>query len=83
MIAGYDIDTCKIELSKHFRNKYMRIWNQDTFDARDAIKEAYKVNKVGKHKYEAYTRKCGAKKVIFVYDDEEKVIFIISGAEGT
>lgn len=79
----YDVDTCTIELSKHFRNIYMRKWGWDIFDLRDAIKMAYKVDKVGKVKYEIYTRKGGeSKKIIAVYDKEEKIMFIISGAEG-
>jgi len=52
-------------------------------DLRIALQEAYKIVKVGKHKYEAYTRyKAGNKsrKVVFVaYND---VIYIITGAEG-
>ena len=79
----YDIDSCTIEPSKHFRNIYMRKWGWDIFDLRDAIKMAYKVDKVGKVKYEIYTRKGeGSKKIIVIYDNEEKTMFIISGAEG-
>ena len=81
-MIDYDIDNCNINVGKHFRNKYMRKWNWDMFDLRDAIKNAYKVDKVGKIKYEAYTTKKGSKKIIFVYYKEDNSIFIISGAEG-
>ncbi len=78
---SYDINTCRIDVSKHFRNKYMRNWNWDLFDLREAIKNAYKVEKTGKVKYEAYTMKGGSKKIIFVYDKEFNTIIVISGAE--
>ena len=81
MVIEYDIDTCQIELSKHFRNDYMRKWNWDMYDLREAIKNAYKVDKLGKTKYEVYTKKGGSKKIIFVYDNLDKTIFVISGAE--
>lgn len=77
----YDIDKCVINASKHFRNDYMRKWGWDMFDLRDAIKDAYKVDKVGKIKYEVYTKKHGSKNIIFVYYKEDNEIFVISGAE--
>lgn len=83
MMPEYDIDKCKIEPSKHFRNDYMRTWNWDMFDLREAIKNAYKIDKVGKRKYEAYIRKGGEKKIIFVYDNDDDLIFVISGAHKT
>ncbi len=79
----YDIDSCEISASKHFKNTWMRKWNWDYSDARDAIKNAYKVNRAGKKKYEAYVRsKGGSRKIIFVYYEEFKTIFVITGAEG-
>lgn len=81
-MRAYDIDNCAIEPRKHFRNKYMRQWGWDMFDLRQAIKEAYTIDQVGKKKYEAYTKKgAGSEKIIFVYDKEDNVIFVISGAE--
>lgn len=77
----YDIDKCEIDVGKHFRNKDMRNWNWDMFDVRDAIKNAYKVDKVGKIKYEVFTKKSGSKKIISVYYKEYDSIFVISGAE--
>ena len=81
-MIDYDIDNCDIDVSKHFRNKYMRKWNWDMLDLRRAIKNAYKIDKLGKKKYEAYTDRNSSKKVIFVYYKEYKSIFVISGAEG-
>ncbi|MDI6888765.1 MAG: hypothetical protein QMC78_03610 [Methanocellales archaeon] len=55
-------------------------------DLRTAIEEAYETKKVGKKKYEVYTRYKGKKgkgksrKLILVDCPEE--IFIITGAEG-
>lgn len=77
----YDIDKCTIDISKHFRNKYMQKWNWDMFDLREAIKNAYKSDKIGKKKYEIYTKHNGSKKIIFVYYKEYDSIFVISGAE--
>ena len=49
---------------------------------KNALESAYKVEKVGKHKYEAYIRAKGkSRKFIFIKDDQDKEIFIITGAE--
>ncbi len=72
----------EIKPSKHFRNTWMRKWDYDMNDLRLALQEAYKIIKVGKEKYEAYTKyKCKkSRKIIFVAYPNE--IFIITGAEG-
>ncbi len=62
----------------------MRKWDYDNDDSRMALKEAYRIDKVGKIKYEAYTRYQShgkSRKIIFVVYPTE--IFIITGAEGT
>ena len=82
MASELDFETCKIEVSKHFRNRYMREWNWDYLDLREALKSAYRTDKVGKTKYETYTRKKGGKKIIFVYYIELETVFVISGSEG-
>lgn len=82
MMKSYDITNCKLNASKHFRNKYMRKWNWDFIDLREAIRNASKVEKVGKKKYEAYSDKKGSKKIIFVYYLEFDEIYVISGSEG-
>ncbi len=61
----------------------MRKWDWDMPELRQALLEAYRIECVGKAKYEVYTR-CKAKgksrKLIVVdYGDE---LFIITGAEG-
>lgn len=81
MMKTYGIDNCALDVSKHFRNKYMRRWNWDFIDLREAIKNAYRVDRVGKKKYEAFVEKKGSKKIIFVYYSEFNTIFVISGSE--
>ncbi|MDI6708573.1 MAG: hypothetical protein QME47_05770 [Candidatus Thermoplasmatota archaeon] len=46
-------------MSKHFKNRWMRKWGWDYVELREAIKNAYKLDKVGKRKYEVYVRKKG------------------------
>ena len=43
----FDIDEISIDVSKHFRNTWMRKWNWDQFDLREALREAYKVSRLG------------------------------------
>ena len=81
-MKSFDIDNCKIDVSKHFMLKYMKKWNWDFNDLRGAIKNAYKTDKAGSKKYEAYVRKDGSKKIIFVYYFEFDTIFVITGSEG-
>lgn len=79
----FNIEMCEIIASKHFRNKYMRLWNWDYHILRRAIKEAYKIEKAGKTKFEAYFMEGGkSRKVIFVYYFESDSIFVISGSSG-
>ena len=66
-MKDFDVDKCQIDASKHFMLKYMKKWDWDFNDLREAIKNAYKINKVGKKKYEAYIKKDGSKKIIFIY----------------
>ena len=78
-----DINKYKIRPSKHFILTWMRKWDYDIYSIKNAIMNAYKINKVGKNKYEAYTKtKKRSRKIIFVKDEEYKEIFIITGAEG-
>ena len=71
--------------SKHVRNTWMREWNWDIQDLRKALMEAYRLRKVGKHKYEVYRRvRAGrgkSRKLVIVEYPEE--IFVITGAEGS
>lgn len=78
-----DIRNYKIRPSKHFILTWMRKWDYDVDSLRNALESAYKVVKVGKRKYEAYTRAKGkSRKLIFIKDEEYREIFIITGAEG-
>lgn len=81
-MKSYDIKTCALEASKHFKNTWMRKWDWDYRDLRAAIQDAYKVEKIGKKKYEIYVRKKGEKKIIAVYYWEFETLFVITGGEG-
>ena len=77
-----DINNYKIKPSKHFILSWMRKWDYDIHSLRNALENAYKTDKVGKNKYEAYVRTKGkSRKLIFIKDEEYKEIFIITGAE--
>ncbi len=78
----FNLDICKIEASKHFVLKYMRKWDWDFTDLREALKCSHKIEKVGRKKYEAYVRKDGSKKIIFIYYFGFDTIFVITGSEG-
>ena len=78
----FDIDKVHIDVSVHFRNTWMRRWNWDQFDLREAIREAYKVQRSGKSKWEIYVRKKGEKKLVLAYQREFDEVFVITGAEG-
>jgi len=80
LLMPWDIEGVKIEVSKHFAIKYLKSWGWDFNDLRDAIREAYKIEKVGKEKYEVYTQKNGFKKIILVYIEER--IVCITGSTG-
>ena len=74
----------QIRPSKHFITTWMRKWDYDTLALENAIGSAYKIEKVGKYKFEAYFRAKGkSRKLIFIKDDHYKEIFIITGAQGT
>lgn len=78
-----NISDYKIRPSKHFVSTWMRKWDYDIYALRTAIERAYKIDKVGKNKYEAYVRTKGkSRKIIFVKDEEYKELFVITGAEG-
>ncbi len=78
-----DFSGYKVRPSKHFILTWMRKWEYDAYTLRKALENAYKIDKVGKYKYEAYTRAKGrSRKLIFLKDAERKEIFIITGAEG-
>lgn len=60
----------------------MRKWDWDQFDLREALREGYQVSKAGKGKWEVLIRKRGEKKLVIVYDEQTKEVFVITGAEG-
>ncbi len=82
MVKSFDINKCKLETSKHFKNTWMRKWDWDYNNLREAIRDAYEIKKTGKKKFEIYVRKKGKKKNIAVYYIEFDIIFVITGSEG-
>lgn len=82
MKVPWRIETVQLITTKHFALKYMRKWGWDFHDLRDAIREAYKTENVGKEKFEIYVQKSGFKKIITAYYDENEELVCISGSEG-
>ena len=81
LVLPVNIQTCKITVSKHFRNTWMRKWNWDFHDLRDAIDSASTIEKIGKKgKYEIYTSYDGPKKLIISCQFENEII-IFTGTE--
>ena len=78
----FDIDDLSIDVSKHFRNTWMRRWDWDQFDLREALREASGASKTGKGKWEVSTRKRGEKKRVIVYDEQTEEVFVVTGTEG-
>ena len=77
-----DFDKLEIKPTKHFALGWMRKWGFDINDIRNALKEA-KIEKIGKTKYEAYFgNKNKGKKLIYVINEEENKLLIITGVEG-
>ncbi len=63
----------------------MRKWDWDMNDLRIALKEAYKTDKVGKYKYEAYTKyrsRGKSLKLVFVVYEFSNELYLITGSEG-
>ena len=76
------MDRIHIDVSKHFRNTWMRKWGWDQFDFRDAIRDAYRVNRVGRNKWEILVKKKGTKKFVVVYEPASEEVLVITGTEG-
>ena len=49
---------------------------------KEAIRKVYKIEKVGKEKYEIFILKSGFKKIITVYYTLDNKLICISGSEG-
>lgn len=82
MTVPWRIDDVNLAATKHFVLKYMRSWNWDFNDLKDAIRDAYKIEKASQNKYELYCQKSGFKKIITVYYDEENKLLCITGSQG-
>lgn len=82
MNAPWNPFTVKLTVTKHFATDYMRLWGWDLYDVREAITNAYKIERVGSTKYEIYVNKSGFKKIITVYFSSENELRCITGSEG-
>ena len=79
MHPPWNIHNVELAVSKHFALKYMRTWNWDFHDLREAIENAYQIQKTSKEKYEIYINKKGFKKIITVYyKEQEKLLCIVA-----
>ena len=78
----FDIDRVHVYVSKHFRNIWMRKWDRDQSDLREALRNAIRVVRVGKGKWEILVQKKGHKKRVIAYDAEYDDVFVITGSEG-
>jgi hypothetical protein len=81
-LLPFDIDKVHVYVSKHFRNTWMRKWDWDQVDLREALREAHRVSRVGERKWEIFVRKKGHKKLVVVYDASSNEVFVITGSEG-
>ena len=82
MKVPWNIKIVTLAVTKHFSLDYLRKWGWDFHDLRHAITNAYKIDKIGKSKYEIYIRQSGYKKIISVYYDLEKKLLCITGSQG-
>ena len=78
----FDLERCHLKVSKHLRNTRLRTWGWDYHDVRDALRQAYRLKRLGRRKFEAWVQKDGSKKLIFVYDEAEDCVFVITATEG-
>lgn len=79
-----DVSGYQIRPTKHFMAGWMRRWRYTIDDLYLAFENAYKVEKVGKRKYEVYFREKGkSRKLICTKNEKYKDSIIITGAEGT
>ena len=78
----FDIDRVHVYVSKHFRNTWLSKWDWDQTDLREALRDALRVVRVGKGKWEIFVQKKGHKKLVIAYDAEYDEVFVIAGSEG-
>jgi len=81
-LLPFDIDRVHVYVSKHSRNTWMRKRDWDQTDLREALRDALRVLRVGKGKWEIFVQKKGHKKLVIAYDAEYDEVFVITGSEG-
>ncbi|HLD05500.1 MAG TPA: hypothetical protein VJG90_07305, partial [Candidatus Nanoarchaeia archaeon] len=80
MKVPWRIENVKLAVTKHFALKYMRVWGWNFHELREAIRDAYKMEKIGKEKFDIYIQKTGFKKIVTVYYDENDRLVCITGS---
>ena len=78
----FDLDRVHVYVSKHFRNTWMRKWDWAQSDLREALRNALRVVRVGKGKWEIFVQKKGHTRLVIAYDAEDNEVFVITGSEG-
>jgi hypothetical protein len=81
-LLPFDPDEVSIDVSKHFRNAWMRKWDWDQVELREAIRATHRVSRVAKNKWELFVRKRGEKKPVIIYESGPGEVFIVTGSEG-
>lgn len=77
-----DFATVEIRPTKHCILTWLRKWDWGIEEVRNGLTTAYKIDKVGNNKYEAYCN-CGKKSRKLIFARHESAIVIITCAEGT
>lgn len=82
MKVPWNVEAVRLTVTKHFALGWMRTWGWDLHDLRDAIRDAYNVERTGANKFEIYVQKAGFKKIITAYYDQENELVCITGSQG-
>jgi hypothetical protein len=81
-VLPFDVDEVRIEVSKHFRNTKMRLWDWDIHDIRDALRAPTRTSARGKVKLDVGVRKGGSKRLVLAHYPEERIVIVVTGTEG-
>lgn len=78
----FDPDEVEVSASRHVNKTWMRRWGWSYGDIREALRDSYRVVRVGRAKWEVYVRKKGEKKLVITFDEDEGEVYVITAAEG-
>ena len=80
MKVPWNIESVRLCVTKHFSLKYLCAWGWDFHDLRDAIRNAYAIEKESNNKFDVYINKGGYKKVVTIYFDTEEKLLCVTGS---